>query len=40
MGAEIGKALNDVWLGKVDVKGALTPIVNVVEGLLAKVPGK
>ncbi|HXI16556.1 MAG TPA: sugar ABC transporter substrate-binding protein [Chloroflexota bacterium] len=39
-GAEVNKALAPVWLGQTDVKGALTPIVQAVESLLVKVPGK
>jgi len=38
--AEVNKALAPVWLGQTDVKGALTPIVQAVESLLVKVPGK
>jgi multiple sugar transport system substrate-binding protein len=39
-GAEVNKALTPVWAGQVDVKGALNPIVQTVESLLAKVPGR
>ena len=38
VGAEISKAMNEVYAGKVDAKGALTPIVPVVESLLSKTP--
>lgn len=40
VGAEVAKALTPVWAGQMDAKGALTPIVQVVESLLAKVPGR
>jgi multiple sugar transport system substrate-binding protein len=40
VGAEIGKALTDVYAGKIDAKGALSSVVQVVESLLVKVPGK
>ena len=38
VGAEISKAMAEVYAGKVDAKGALTPIVPVVESLLSKTP--
>ena len=38
VGAEISKAMNDVYAGKTDAKGALSPIVPVVESLLSKTP--
>jgi multiple sugar transport system substrate-binding protein len=39
-GAEVGKALAPVWAGQTDAKSALTPVVQTVESLLAKVPEK
>jgi multiple sugar transport system substrate-binding protein len=38
VGAEISKAMGDVYAGKSDAKGALTAIVPVVESLLSKTP--
>jgi multiple sugar transport system substrate-binding protein len=38
VGAEINKAMNEVYGGKTDAKGALSAIVQVVESLLAKTP--
>jgi multiple sugar transport system substrate-binding protein len=38
VGAEVTKAMAEVYAGKVDAKGALTPIVPVVESLLSKTP--
>jgi multiple sugar transport system substrate-binding protein len=38
VGSEILKAMNEVYGGKIDAKGALTPIVPVVESLLSKTP--
>jgi multiple sugar transport system substrate-binding protein len=39
-GAEVGKALTPVWAGQTDVASALTPVVQAVESLLTKIPGK
>ncbi|HEX2033446.1 MAG TPA: sugar ABC transporter substrate-binding protein [Chloroflexota bacterium] len=38
VGTEITKAMAEVYAGKTDARGALTPIVPVVEGLLSKTP--
>jgi multiple sugar transport system substrate-binding protein len=38
VGAEISKAMNEVYGGKADAKAALTAIVPVVESLLSKTP--
>jgi multiple sugar transport system substrate-binding protein len=38
VGAELGKAYNDIYAGKVDAKTGLTAITPIIESLLAKTP--
>ncbi|MGH2371529.1 MAG: ABC transporter substrate-binding protein, partial [Chloroflexota bacterium] len=40
VGAEVQKAMTEAYAGRADAKGALTSIVQIIEGLLAKVPGQ